>query len=354
MKRAPVVLLLALVHATVGCTVATIDGPQGTEAGLLGIDIELGEVHRPEVDGDALGGGLQAIEGEAILEGDMILGPVDEIVAKLDLDTRSPSSTGVVNKTLDIHFVWPKGIIRYQIDAGFSSQKRSQINAALRHWRNKTPLRFVAAQSGRRVHFKPSAGSCSATVGYSPHQNMRVLVSPACGRGSLIHEIGHVVGLLHEHARCNRNNFVKVLWNNIAPARRANFHRRCKDGETYTAYDYASIMHYGPRTFSRNGKPTLRKLKQGATIGQRFGLSKKDIAGVLERYAEELGGGGGGSDCDNACDHVYGTCNMALVSSKTLNKAECVQFCSGLGRSNMASCVQSADCDIARTVGCFN
>lgn len=358
MRRTAMLAIFALASLNTGCTVATIDGAQGTEAGLLGVDIELGEVHRPDATSESLGDGLQLIDGEVVLDGDMILGPIDDVFEKLELGTRSPSSTGIVNRQFDFHFLWPKGIVRYQIVAGFSKSKRQQINSALNHWRDKTPLKFVAASSGKRVFFRPSNKSCSATVGYQPNNNnMRVLVSPSCGTGSLIHEIGHVVGLLHEHVRCNRDTFVKINWNNIAEKHRHNFYRRCADGETYTSYDYGSIMHYSNRAFSKNGWRTIVKKRKGPAIGQRKGLSKKDIEGVRRRYAEVLGGGnsgGGGSDCEQACDYLYGSCGIALVTHKQLSKAECAQFCSGLKRNNMTSCVRSASCNIGSTLSCFN
>jgi hypothetical protein len=47
-------------------------------------------------------------------------------------------------------------------------------------------------------------------------------------------------------------------------------------------------MHYHSHAFSKNGKRTIKKLKSGPAIGQRDGLSAKDILGVKRRYASEL------------------------------------------------------------------
>lgn len=32
-----------------------------------------------------------------------------------------------------------------------------------------------------------------------------------------IHEIGHSIGFYHEHARSDRNHYVKILWQNVKP-----------------------------------------------------------------------------------------------------------------------------------------
>ena len=42
-------------------------------------------------------------------------------------------------------------------------------------------------------------------------------------------------------------------------------------------YDPSSIMHYSRTAFSKNGKDTIIPIKPGTEIGQRKGLSAKDI-----------------------------------------------------------------------------
>ena len=61
----------------------------------------------------------------------------------------------------------------------------------------------------------------------------------------VLHELGHSLGLFHEHSRPDRNSAISIRWSNIKPAVRNNFETR--DTKTYgVPYDYRSIMHYGP------------------------------------------------------------------------------------------------------------
>ena len=45
-------------------------------------------------------------------------------------------------------------------------------------------------------------------------------------------------------------------------------------------YDYDSVMHYGAKAFSKNGRSTISvkkgKAMSGSEIGQRYSLSEKD------------------------------------------------------------------------------
>lgn len=64
----------------------------------------------------------------------------------------------------------------------------------------------------------------------------------------VLHELGHVLGLYHEHSRPDRDNYIIVNDNNIRADKEKEFK---KYSEVYVNtygvdYDYSSIMHYGP------------------------------------------------------------------------------------------------------------
>ena len=50
-------------------------------------------------------------------------------------------------------------------------------------------------------------------------------------------------------------------------------------------YDFQSLMHYGSRAFSKNGKRTIKALKQSSVeFGQRKGFSETDIQQLNALY----------------------------------------------------------------------
>lgn len=71
------------------------------------------------------------------------------------------------------------------------------------------------------------------------------LLDPGRGRGTIVHELMHVLGLFHEHQRSDRWKHMKVCEVNIHPDTTGNFDVIVPtDGLTLTPYDYHSRMHY--------------------------------------------------------------------------------------------------------------
>jgi hypothetical protein len=56
-----------------------------------------------------------------------------------------------------------------------------------------------------------------------------------------------------------RDTYVQIVWANIEPGREGNFNTYGADriSDFGVAYDYESVMHYGPTSFSINGQPTI-------------------------------------------------------------------------------------------------
>lgn len=131
----------------------------------------------------------------------------------------------------------------------------------------------------------PFVASLPFAVGLKP------LAKPSftghCSTGATIHEIGHAIGLFHEQTRHDRDQFVRIVWDNVTPENRFNFEKHSKVVGTDTGdYDFGSIMHYGPTAFSSNGEKTIVRIDGQDFEEQREGLSAGDLIGIEAMYGK--------------------------------------------------------------------
>jgi len=66
----------------------------------------------------------------------------------------------------------------------------------------------------------------------------------------IAHELGHVIGLWHEHSRYDRDAHVSVALRNVRDEHRYNYDK-LNDMRLMAPYDISSIMHYGLKVRSQ-------------------------------------------------------------------------------------------------------
>ena len=105
--------------------------------------------------------------------------------------------------------------------------------------------------------------------------------------GTVIHEMLHAAGFWHEQSRPDRNENVRIYWQNILSGYDDNFARYSRAEVTTLSlpYDTGSVMHYESTAFTKNGKPTIQSLKSYKKLGQRDGLSQLDIQKLNKLYS---------------------------------------------------------------------
>jgi len=237
-----------------------------------------GQIHRHVLDN---------VEGMAMAEGDIIVGHADKFFS----NSNRRATRGLSNTVYGS--VWPNGLVPYNINDDLSDSVKAKVRGAIEKWNGTGAITLVertastAAAYPNYIDFV-EAQQCASWVGFQNTGAQSIYTGDRCSEGSMIHEIGHALGLLHEHTRPDRDNFVSINWDNINPDKTHNFDI-LENAIPLGDYDYDSIMHYGTHFFSDQGGQTITPLQNvSGVVGQREYISPGDASAVRKLYESEF------------------------------------------------------------------
>jgi len=192
--------------------------------------------------------------------------------------------------------LWRNGIVPIiidEIDFPSGKNERIQVLKALKYWNDHTKFKFASYEKGDRDYLVITEhnDSCSSHVGkMGGAQFIRCDIDTGkFSTGSLMHELGHAVGLYHEHTRGDWKDYVLIDLNNVSERNRHNF-KTPRNSKTHGPYDFDSIMHYPKNAFSVDGLDTITPISSwgNVRIGQRDHLSQGDIAAANDLVASSF------------------------------------------------------------------
>ena len=253
-------------------------------------------------------------------------------IAQQSLNTlKAQSASGVAGSTCSFAiFVWcavssgPKPELRwlngvtYKFSSNLTQAQKDTIQLAINDWNNRVAkpkftnitnnpnaskvLVIDTAVDNARCGVSESIGSNANSV-----QSVKIFTSTNANarscftRGVIQHELGHAIGLIHEHQRCDRDTYViadPTYYKKFCNATNASEddHKILTDNQFWlmTKYDYDSVMHYlsMPASTGKGLEPKYPTpadaLGSPSNIGQNqwngVGLDDNDILGISKVY----------------------------------------------------------------------
>jgi hypothetical protein len=173
--------------------------------------------------------------------------------------------------------LWRGGVVPYEINPDLANT--AAIHDSIKIIEKQTNIRFVGRlRQEDYVRFsKQTAGNPNSQIGRQGGR--QYLNSSVSSIGAFLHEMGHAVGLMHEHQRSDRDDHLiyhpeRVTENKDQYEKRSHI--------SASVYDIQSIMHYGvdinnPIFESRAGLPL-------STIGSQGVLTQIDKDFLSELY----------------------------------------------------------------------
>lgn len=229
--------------------------------------------------------------GERLLTADLNKTNPEELGPYLEGDVLIPyplSRSGMRSRSLR----WSRGRIPYVLSEDLSDFDVEQIYLAIEQYHKYTCIHLEPKTDTDEdyIEFTNDRSGCWASLGRIGGRQQVNVQSGACTNrlGTVIHEIMHAVGFMHEQNRPDRDDWVQINYENIRSGAEDNFQKLSSYYATTfnIPYDYNSVMHYNAYSFSKSGEATIVPLNDigDVDMGQRKQMSQLDIKKVNAMY----------------------------------------------------------------------
>ncbi|REC76110.1 hypothetical protein DRF60_14605 [Chryseobacterium elymi] len=181
---------------------------------------------------------------------------------------------------------WPGGKIYYTVASNMGSINANKITSAVNEYNSKTNTQWIP-RTNQTNYVEFIFGSSSGSDGWAHigYQGGRQTISldQYISVASVIHEMGHTVGLYHEHSRKDRDQYISIQWNNIQSGQAYNFNIY-NSGTDIGPFNINSVMMYWPNSYSKNGQPTIIRANNTTFTYNRTGFTTGDINTINTMY----------------------------------------------------------------------
>uniref|UniRef100_W5KRZ7 Meprin A subunit n=1 Tax=Astyanax mexicanus TaxID=7994 RepID=W5KRZ7_ASTMX len=242
-------------------------------------------------------GVLLTLKGQALpadYGGDADAGELREDILEINLESQRDLFEGDIavdprrNAIVDEKARW-KFPIPYILTDSLDLNAKGVILQAFEVYRLKSCVDFKPYEGESTYISFTKLDGCWSFVG-DLHTGQNVSIGERCDTKAIVeHELLHALGFYHEQSRSDRDDYVKIWWDQIISGKEHNFNKYTDDFITdlNTPYDYESIMHYRPLSFNKEPDiPTITTAIPAFNeiIGQRLDFSAIDLERLNRMY----------------------------------------------------------------------
>ncbi|KAJ6646167.1 Zinc metalloproteinase nas-7 [Pseudolycoriella hygida] len=187
---------------------------------------------------------------------------------------------------------WPDRTIPYEINGTYNEDEMGWLMKGINSYNERTCIRIIPKTEEHEnwIVIGNDKPGCFAYLGFRNQGPQVVNLGHGClwNEATPVHELLHACGIDHEHNRADRDEYVKILWENIQEDQKHNFKK--VDPNLYSdygiEYNYDSVMHYWDTAFSKD--PSLKSFETlkpyDGPFGDAIGWADSDIEKLHRMY----------------------------------------------------------------------
>uniref|UniRef100_A0A3B4URF5 Metalloendopeptidase n=1 Tax=Seriola dumerili TaxID=41447 RepID=A0A3B4URF5_SERDU len=186
--------------------------------------------------------------------------------------------------------MWPKSAdgrvyVPYVISRVYTTREVAIIERGLKSFHDVSCIRFVGRSNQRAYLNIRSLNGCYSFIGrHENGQDLSLQSSGCVYHHTVQHEVLHALGFHHEQKRSDRDQYIRVVLENVISGMEHNFDKIHTLNQE-TTYDYGSVMHYHRYAFSKNNQPTMVAIPDpNVHFGAAEEMSRKDIIRLNRLY----------------------------------------------------------------------